>query len=89
MTVRRTVRGRISKKTAKTLQRLPTFEKLFLQLSFCDFYLNCLVDLFGMATLVISIIFDRCREKGVDECSLAQARFASDLYVFIRPPWQA
>lgn len=39
-----------------------TFEKLLFELSFCDLYLDCLVDLFGMSALVVGVVLDRGRE---------------------------
>ena len=56
-----------------------TFEELLLKLSLGDFNLNGLVDLLSMSALVIRIVLDCRREQGIDECSLSQARFSSNL----------
>jgi len=56
-----------------------TFEELLLKLSLCDLNLNGLVDLLSMSALVVRIVLDCRREEGIDECSLPQARFSSDL----------
>ena len=52
---------------------IPTFEKLLLQLSLCDFDLNSLIHLLCMTSLVILVVLDGCGEEGVDEGCLAQA----------------
>lgn len=49
-----------------------TFEELLLQFCLCDLDFNGLIDLFGVSLLVVGIVFDRSREKCVDECSLSQ-----------------
>jgi len=58
---------------------MSTFEELLLKFSLGDFNLNRLVDLLSMSALVVRIVLDRRREEGVDECSLSQTRFSSDL----------
>lgn len=50
-----------------------TFEELFLQLSLCNLNLNSLINLLGMASLVVLIVLDGGGEEGVDEGGLAQA----------------
>jgi hypothetical protein len=56
-----------------------TLEEFLFQLSLGDFDLDCLVNLICMASLVVLIVLDGCGKEGVDEGSLAQARFAGHL----------
>lgn len=56
-----------------------TLEELFLQLSLCDFDLNCLVNLLGMSALVIGVVLDGGGEESIDEGRLSEARFTSNL----------
>lgn len=80
MTVRRTVysiRGKPRVKWTSVVQQ--TFEEFLLQLGLCDFDLDRLVHLLRMTAPVVCIVLDGCREKGVDEGCLSQARFASNL----------
>lgn len=56
-----------------------TLEEFLLQLSLCNLDLNGLINLLRMATLVIGIVLDSRREKGVNECGLSQSRFSSNL----------
>jgi hypothetical protein len=58
-----------------------TFEELLLELSLCDFNFDSLVDLLGMSSFVVGVVFDGGGEEGVDEGGLAQSRFTSDLVV--------
>lgn len=57
-----------------------TFEKLLFELRLGDLNLNGLVDLLSVSALVVGIVLDGSREKCVDECSLSQSRFSSNLY---------
>lgn len=57
-----------------------TFEKLFFQLCLCDFNLDSLVNLLLVSLVrMICIVFDGCREEGVDKGSLAETRLARNL----------
>jgi hypothetical protein len=56
---------------------VPTLEELLFQFSFCDLNLDSLVNLLGVSSLVVGIVLDGGGEKGVDEGSLAESRFAS------------
>lgn len=56
-----------------------TLEELLLQLGLGNLDLDGLVDLLLVTALVIGIVLDRGREEGVDECSLAKTRLASNL----------
>jgi hypothetical protein len=58
---------------------LITLEELLLQLSLGDLDLDGLVDLLLVSSLVVGIVLNRRREKCVDEGSLSQAGFTSDL----------
>ena len=57
-----------------------TLEELLLELSLCDLNLNSLVNLLMVSSLVVGVVLDGRREKRIDECGLAQARFASNHY---------
>lgn len=57
-----------------------TLEELLLEFGLGDLDLDGLVDLLLVSSLVVGIVLDRGREKGVDESSLAQSRFTSNLY---------
>ena len=59
---------------------VPTLEELLLKLSLGNLNLDSLVDLLLVALLVVGIVLDGGGEEGVDECGLAQARLASNLY---------
>jgi hypothetical protein len=48
-----------------------TFEELLLQLSFCDFDLDGLVNLLCMSALVVCVVLDSGREEGIDEGRLS------------------
>ena len=50
-----------------------TLEELLFKLSFCDLYLNCLINLFGVSALVVGVILDRGREESIDEGGLPQS----------------
>lgn len=56
-----------------------TLEELLLQFSLGDFNLDRLVDLLGMAALVVGVVLDGGRKEGVDEGRLSATRLASDL----------
>jgi hypothetical protein len=58
-----------------------TFEELLLELGLCDFDFDRLVDLLGMSSLVVGVVFDGGGEEGVDEGGLAQSGLASNLVV--------
>jgi hypothetical protein len=60
-----------------------TFEELLFQLGLGNLDLNGLVNLLGMSLLVVGIVFDGGGEQGVDEGSLSQPGFASNLYLSI------
>jgi hypothetical protein len=59
--------------------RFHTLKELFLQLSLCDLNLDSLVNLLVVATLVIGVVLDGGGEEGIDESSLSQTRFTSNL----------
>lgn len=50
-----------------------TFEELFLQFCFSDFYFNSLVYLLCMAAPMIGIVLDSGRKQSVDKGRLPQA----------------
>src|ERR1700710_1146575 len=56
-----------------------TLEKLLFQFSLCDFDLNGLVNLLRVPALVVGVVLDRGGEEGVDEGSLSESRFTSNL----------
>ena len=53
-----------------------TLEELLFQFSFRDLDLNGLVNLLGVSALVVGVVLDSSREKGVDESGLAESRLA-------------
>lgn len=56
-----------------------TLEELLLKLGLGNLNLDGLVDLLLVSTLVVGIVLDGSREKGVDEGGLAQAGLARNL----------
>lgn len=50
-----------------------TFEELLLELSLRDFNFHGLVNLLGMSSLVIRVVFDCGGEEGVNEGSLSES----------------
>lgn len=56
-----------------------TLEELLLQFCFCDFNFNCLVNLLVMSALMIGVVLNGSREKGIDECGFSEPRFSCDL----------
>ena len=56
-----------------------TLEKLLLKLSLCDLNLDSLVHLLCVSALVVGVVLDCRGEEGVDEGSLSESRFASNL----------
>lgn len=56
-----------------------TLEELLLELGLGDLDLDGLVNLLLVAALVVGIVLDGGGEEGVDECSLAETRLASNL----------
>jgi len=56
-----------------------TFEELLFQLCLCDLNLDGLIHLLGMSALVIGVVLDGGREKGVDEGRLSKSRFTGNL----------
>lgn len=79
MTVKRTIECQLY--AAKPELISPTLEELLLKFSLGNLNLDRLVNLLGMAPLVVCIVFDGGREEGVDEGGLSQARLASNLNV--------
>ena len=73
MTVRRTSQIYTVSMEQRRPNRDPTFEELLLKLSLGDLDLDRLVNLLGMAPLVVCVVLDCGREEGIDECSLAQS----------------
>ena len=58
---------------------LHTLEELLLQLGLCDLDFDSLVNLLCVSALVVGIVLNCGREKGVDEGRLSESRFASNL----------
>jgi len=56
-----------------------TLEEFLLKLSLGNFDFNSLVDLLGVSAFVVGIVLNGSREQGIDECSLPETRFTSDL----------
>jgi len=56
-----------------------TLEELLLELGLCDLDFDGLVDLLCVSALVIGVVLNGGGEEGVDECSLSESRFASNL----------
>lgn len=69
----------VTESTGRTEAPQLTLEELLLQLGLGDLNLNSLVNLLGMAALVVGIVLDGGGEQGVDEGCLSQARLASNL----------
>lgn len=55
-----------------------TLEELLFQLSLCNLDLDGLVHLLGVSALVVCVVLDGGREKGVDEGRLSKAGFTSN-----------
>lgn len=88
MTVRRTTPDRISLEISPIFAKFPhyyyyTFEELLLQLSLGDLDLDGLINLLGVALLVVGIVLDGGREQSVDECGLSQSRLSSNLWMSV------
>lgn len=83
MTVRRTTILLALGKLARETWEARTLEELLLELGLGDFNLDSLVDLLLVAALVVGIVLDGGGEEGVDECSLSQARLASNLQLIM------
>ena len=58
--------------------RQADLEKLLFQFSLGDFDLDGLVDLLGVTSAMVGIVFDGSAEEGVDEGGLAETGFAGD-----------
>ena len=56
-----------------------TLEELLLQLGLGDLNLNGLVNLLRVTAFVIGVVLNGGGKEGVDECSLAESRLASNL----------
>jgi hypothetical protein len=67
------------RRVVRSLPVALTFEELFFQFCLCDLNLDRFVNLLIMTALVVGVILDSGREKGVDERSFAQPRLASNL----------